>query len=141
MHNFEYRVFNQEKDYINLEQLRKDVFKIKDSEYYMTKILEGKILVIGCFYQDELVAGAYLSNSYHSLFVEQIFVRDDYQGSVLHVGYYLMKYILEHKEIFDEFFHTSFDQCRLESRNCDSFYEKLGFKTEDNILGTMRKRI
>ena len=106
-----------------VERLRGDVFHVSGGEYFTRAIRDGKIVVLGCFLQNELVGGAYLSSTYQSLFIESIFVRKEYQRHSLHVGSFMFRYILEHKDIFEKIFHTSFYQCRLESSNQDSFYQ------------------
>ena len=53
----------------------------------------------------------------------------------------MLKYILEHKEIAEDFFKTKFNICKLESRNKDSFYKRLGFTEGNNMMNTMKRRI
>lgn len=126
---------------IDIEKLRREVFHVNNGEYFMREIKNDKIAVVGCFFQDKLVGGAYLSSSLNSLFIESVFVQEKYQKHTLHIGSYILKYILNHKSSFEKIFNTTFSQCRLESRNQDSFYEKLGFHNENNIIGTMKRRI
>ena len=123
----------------------KDLEKIRindnNSTYYLNLILEGKVLAIGCFYKEQLVGGAYVMNSFNALFIEHVFVKDEFQNNSLHIGSAIVNYILNNKDIFDKYFGVCFKMCRLESRNKDSFYTRLGFKKEQNFLETMKKRL
>ncbi len=137
-----YQTINKNDERIKeIEKIRSEAFHIAPGDYFKNKIEEEKILAIACYYNNTLVAGAYISQSMNSLFIESVFVKEEYQNNTLHIGHSLLKYILEHKSIAEEFFHTKFTQCRLESKNRDSFYENLGFKEENNIMQTMKKRI
>ena len=124
----------------NIECLRRSVFHVDTGDYFERQICEGKIIVLGCFLDEQLVGGIYLSSSFDSLFIESIFVKEVYQCHSLHIGSFMLRYVLEHKETFEKLFHTTFSQCRLESRNYDSFYQNLGFYQENNIMGTMKRR-
>ncbi len=131
-------------DVSELEKLRCNAYSMDyhgDNSYYTNKIREGSILSLGCFYQKELVAGIYLSNSIQSLFIEQIFVKKEFQNSDLHIGNYLLHYVLENKHIFEEYFGVTFHCSRLDNRGHESFYERLGYVSENNLLDTMKKRI
>ena len=135
------RLFDKDDNQVySIEKLRRDVFHVDIGDYFEHQINDGKITVLGCFFQDKLVGGAYLSSSFDSLFVESIFVKEEYQHHPLHIGSFMIQYIFEHKDIFEKMFHTTFSQCRLESRNQDSFYQNLGFRQENNIMGTMKRR-
>lgn len=142
MESLECQIINKsDSRIIEIEKLRREVFHVDNGKYFIREISNDKIIVIGCFLQKKLVGGAYISLSYNSLFIESIFVEEKYQRNALHVGSLMFQYILNHKNIFEKIFNTTFHQCRLESRNQDSFYEKLGFREEDNVIGTMKRSI
>ena len=64
---------------------------------------------MGAFLGSVLIAGCYVSQSRQSLYIEQLFVRKDVQYHPdLHVGTALIKYVLQHKEEIESFFHASF---------------------------------
>ena len=143
MNKLDYHIFSSNDVGVkDLEELRDNIIGVDDmSTYYLDLIHSGNVVGVGCFYQGQLIGGAYVLNSYNSLFIEYVFVKDEFQNSSLHVGSSIVKYILDNKEIFEKYFGVNFDFCRLESRNTDSFYSTLGFKKENNILETMRKRL
>ena len=125
---------------IKIETIRNSVSNIN---YYIKNIKEGRFKMVGAFLNDEIIGGAYISSSFNSLYIEQIFIRNDYQRSELHVGYNLMKFILNNKIEFEKIFKKDFYYSKLEpnSNEVESFYNKLGYVKEDNIFGTMKKRI
>ena len=144
MDDFNFTVIDGENNFKLLESLRFDSYGIHNidfNQYYYDKFIHHKILLYGAFYHGVLVGGAYISSSFDSLFVEQLFVKKEFQKSYLHVGSKLLNYIIYDKKYCEEFFKTKFDVSRLESRNNDLFYQKLGYQKEDNIYGTMKKRI
>ena len=127
-----------------LELLRYNANGIKKevtSTYYKKQIEEGKMIAFSCFYNNELVGGAYISNSLQSLFIELIFVKKEMQNNKLHIGSYLLNYILKNKEIIEEYFGVKFNISRLDNKEHESFYKKIGYVNENNILDTMKKRI
>ena len=131
-------------DISKLEKLRCNAYGMEyngDNLYYKNKISDGNIVPLGCFYKQELVAGIYISNSLNSLFIEQIFVKREFQNSDLHIGNYLLHYVLKNKHIFEDYFGVKFSYSRLDNRGHESFYEKLGYVSENNLLDTMKKRI
>ena len=142
MNKLIYKIYNpKSKEIEDLEKLRCEIIKIDKSNYYLDLLLKGKIIGIGCYYNNQLIGGSYISDFLNSLYIEQIFVKEEYQNNALHIGSSILKYILENKKIFSEYYNKNFDNCRLESKNRDSFYSKLGFKNEGNIMGTMKKRL
>ena len=127
-----------------VEKLRIEAYHLNIENpnlYYTKNILEGNYLVFVCIYQKQIIGGAYISNSYNSLYVEQIFVKPSFQNHSLHIGHQLLQYILENKEISEKYFQTKFYYSKLESRGHDSFYEGLGYHPENNLLATFKKRI
>lgn len=145
MNNIEFRDFTFCDDNFKIiERIRKEAFNIEDTEqndYYYQKIKNNSIYVIQCYYNNELVGGAYISNYLNSLFIEQIFIIKKYQKSDLHLGTKLMKYIIDNKRKFETVFDTQFSFSRLESCMEDHFYENLGYSEEQNVLETMKRRI
>ncbi len=87
-----------------------------------------------------MIGGIYLSDSYSSLFVEQIFVSKNYQFSDLKVGSNLLHFIIDNKSIFEKRFNKKFNISRLESKNQDKFYSSNGYVQENNLIGTMKRR-
>lgn len=144
MDDFNYKVINNEDEFKLLESLRLDsydIHELKLNQYYFDKFINHKLLAYEVHYRNELVGGAYISSSFNSLFVEQLFIKKEFQRSYLHVGSKLLEYIIKNKETCELFFKTKFNISRLESRNNETFYQKLGYQKENNIYDTMKKRI
>ena len=139
-----------EKNILELERLRRNAYSFSDDSleeiksYYAYMIIEGKVFVWGAFLDSALIAGCYVSQSRQSLYIEQLFVRKDVQYHPdLHVGTALIKYVLQHKEEIESFFHASFHDANVEpaSQALTGYYEKLGFRNTNDSLNTFRKRI
>ena len=125
---------------IKLETIRNN---IKNIDFYIKNVKEKRFVMVGAYLNNELIGGAYISSSFNSLYIEKIFVKKEYQRNELHVGYNLMKYILSNKSVFEHFFNKEFYYSKLEpnSKEIEQFYNKLGYVSEDNIIGIMKKRI
>ena len=135
---------------LNLEKLRYNAYSFfapfldETQSYYFKKIMEEKILAIGAFLNSSLVAGCYISNSHNSLYIEQIFVKKEFQNhKELRIGSSLMKYVLKNKENIEIFFHENFNYAKVEpaSNSLVEYYEKLGFHESNEQLDTFHKRI
>lgn len=136
------------RDIKEIETLRKEAFNIDETKldaginsFYEKQIDDNKILPIGGYVNDELVAGIYISSALNSLFIEQLFVKKEYR----HNGYgkQIVKFVLDNKHIFEEFFKQEFDFSKAEIRNNDALklVENLGYSETNDIYGTFRKRI
>ena len=136
------------RDIKEIETLRKEAFNIDETKldaginnFYEKQIEDNKILPIGGYVNDELVAGIYISAALNSLFIEQLFVKKEYR----HNGYgkQIVKFVLDNKHIFEEFFKQEFDFSKAEIRNNDALklVENLGYSETNDIYGTFRKRI
>ena len=135
---------NNNKDILEIEMLRCEAFNIKElvkDSYYYKKIKDGDMVVVKCYLDDKLVGGVYVTNSYSSLFIDQIFIRPKYQRNGLHIGSRLLNYVLENKNIFEDYFNKKFSVSRLENRCQDEFYNYMGYKNENNLMDTMKRRI
>lgn len=144
MNELSFSIIDKEEFFKTVELLRLKTYGIKSidaNQYYYDMFINHNMLVYGVFYRDELVGGAYVSSSFQSLFIEQLFVKREFQHNNLHVGSELLKYIINNKKACESFFNAKFDVSRLENRNNDSLYKRFGYKEEDNIYGTMKRRI
>ncbi len=135
-----YKVIKNAKE---IEDLRRDSFNIKfdNRNFYEQQINNGKILPLGGYINDELVVGAYISASFQSLYIDQLFVKKEYQ----HNGYgtNILQFILNNKYIFEDFFKTEFEFSKAEIRNENALklVQNLGYKQTNDIYGTVRKSI
>ena len=129
---------------LKIEKLRCEVFNYdfsRENNYYFRELKKGNIIGIKCLYDGKLIGGIYLSDLYSSLFVEQIFVSKNYQFSDLKVGSNLLHFIIDNKSIFEKKFFKKFNISRLESKNHDKFYISNGYVQENNLIGTMKRKI
>lgn len=142
----------KDSNFLQLEKLRYNAYAIvddgldKSKTYYFRKLKERKMIACGAFLDTMLVAGCYISNSQHSLYFEQIFVRKDMQfkeNSELHIGSNLVHFVLENKNVIENFFNERFNYAKVEpaSSSLKNYYEKLGFKMTNVELDTFHKRI
>lgn len=138
----EYKLI-EKNNFKEIEKLRKDVFSynMKEDSFYYRELIDGKMVAIGVFLDDNLIAGAYISDSLNSLYIEQLFVNNNYQKSG--IGTNLIKYIHEHKNIFEEYFKTKFDFSKLEpnSKEIVDYYKKLGYIETNDFQESMNKKL
>ena len=126
-------------DEINeLEVVRYKAFNMKErieNNYYERMLKNKTYIALKCCIDNKLVGGVYLSQRNKYLNIESIFVDPIYQNNELHIGSYIVKYIMNNKEFLEAIFNTEFEYIALESREQDQLYEKLGFK--HTKIGTM----
>lgn len=146
MNNIEYKIIPLTKENKELlETLRFNAYQynqknlsLQDS-FYLKDLNENKYLCIGCFLNNQLLAACYIKNTYHSLYIEQLFVLEKYQKTSLHIGSNLLKYILNNKEIVEKHFNETFYYSYLDNaKNTKEFYQKLGYQEKDFL---MRKKL
>lgn len=137
----EYKVIAlNEENIIALENLRFKVYDYKNTDinptetYSYREMLGNRILPFGVYENNELIAGCYVSNSYKTLFIEHLFVLKEYQNSENHIGTNLLKYVLDNKEICENFFKMKFEFSYLDNRCSKSFCEALGYKENRNDM-------
>ncbi len=147
--NITYEIIDpKEENIILLENLRFDAYgisieRIDLNSFYATSLKTGKDIAFGCFINGELLAACYVTNTYDSLFIDQLFVKKSYQESGLQLGRKLLAYINLNKKIIEEYFGLNFTISRLEynSIKSKSLYEKLGYRETNSSLGIMKKAI
>ena len=105
-------------------------------DYYINNVCIGNILPIVCYYDDKLIAGCYVSNTFNSIYIDYLFVLPEYQEKGLHIGRNLLLFILDNKEIVEEYFDTEFTQSKLcaISDKTKAIYRKLGYKEGSNEI-------
>lgn len=140
--NITYKIILPSKNLVKqLEYLRfacfdMDINYLKDNQtFYEQNILNGKVLVFGAFKEDELVGACYVSVNLKSLYIDQLFIRKNYQKEQIGKG--LLEFVLKKKNVIGEYYDTFITNVFLDACNqSQEFYEKLGFK-ENN--GRMHK--
>ena len=113
--NTEYKIISLTEENIDLlEQIRFNAYEINKKKmphtnsFYTNDLKSGNYLVIGAFIEGILIAACYTKNTYHSLYIDQLFVLKKYQNTPLHIGSNLLKYILENHQIIENYFQDKF---------------------------------
>lgn len=115
-----------------------------ENNYYARNILSGQMLIFATYIGEELCAGCYVSASQNSLFIEQLFVKTEYQNTGLKIGRNLLEYINFNKTIIAKHFNKkSFQTSRLiySSEKSKSIYQKIGYRVTNKTLNIMTKHI
>ena len=113
-------------------------------DYYSKSIQKGTMLLFGTYIGEELCAACYVSVVGYSIFIDQLFVKKEYQNTGLRIGRQLLEYINFNKQIVQE--HL---QCRslqtskliYTSEKSKSLYLKIGYKETNKPLNIMSKHI
>ena len=123
-----------------LENLRFKAYDL-DEEFngltiYRFGLESGSIVPFGFFINDILVGGCYVSSQEDSLYIEQLFVHPQLQGSGLKVGRLLLNFVLYQKQKLEEYFHTKFQESALEpsTKKARAIYEKMGYEMNDHLM-------
>ena len=129
-------------NYMKLERIRSSAYFVDYfvSERFTNQVLNKQLLLVGAFYDKELVGGAFITTESDSLYIDQLFVSANYQRSELHVGSNLMKYILNNKDKIEEYFHKELLLSKLQtSDTLQPFYKKLGYHTGENYMHMIKR--
>ncbi len=102
--------------------------------YYGTLLREKRLLMFAVLLNGTPVAGAYVSNFNHSIYIEHIFVRPEFQRTNFHFGTALMKYIISKKDLIEQYYGEPLSTMRIEYINeaTKRIYEKLDFTESEN---------
>lgn len=131
-----------------IEKLREEAYNKKaqaiDSEiesFYEKQINRDKILPIGGYVNNELVAGIYISTLLNSLYIEQLFVKEEYR----HKGYgtQMVKFVIDNKDIIEKHFkmNLEFSKAEISNDNALKLVQNLGYHKISDVYGTYRKRL
>ena len=141
----EIRVINDKEDISKYEALRCKAFGLDYgvSKYYYEKLKQGTLLVFGAYHNDELVGCLYLSPFYVSnAYVDQVFVKEEYQNSDLHIGTSLLQYLEDNIESVSEYFDFYVNMLYIEycDKRSESVYRNQGYKPT-MLDGTLFKKV
>ena len=147
MTNIKYEVVHLTEENINLlERIRYDAYNMNPNDfpventYHTRELKNGKYLVFGCYLNNQLVGACYTSKTYNSLYIEQLFILKKYQKSDLHLGSNLLKFVLNNKNLVENYFNTQFFFSYLDNyQNTTDFYKSLGYRETND--SQMRKRL
>lgn len=131
-----------------LEKLRFDAYglgSLADSfDYFNTvytrEMFAQKYLIFATFFHDDILAACYVSNLFHSLYIEQLFVKFIYQERGFALGYKLLKYVLSQVSLIEQHYRENFlfSELSPSSLKAEKIYENLGYKKMNNGV-RMRK--
>lgn len=125
-----------------LISLRKEAYDLDGlSNDYVTLLKMKKIIVFGAFINNNLIGSSYVSNCYHSLYIEQLFIKPEYQRKGL--GSLTLLSILKEKEMVEEYYSQKFTISRLVPMNSEVsyFYRKLGYQDSYYYPGILEKKL
>ena len=102
--------------------------------YYGALLRQQRLLMFAVCLNGTPVAGAYVSNFDHSIYIEHIFVRKEFQHTNFHFGTALIKYIMSKKELIEQYYREPLSTIRIEYINAETkkIYEALDFTEGDN---------
>lgn len=129
------RKLESDEDIVRAELLRLEAYNLSIenfdimNSYYFMAIRNNLIIPFGFFINDRLVAACYVSNTFNSLYIDQLFVRPIFQNTGLHFGRSLLRYILVNKKMLEELFGQELHTSILEpiDNKCVGIYEKEGY--------------
>ena len=110
--------------------------------FYAIMLKEGRMLLYAVLVNNTPVAGAYVSTTGNSIFIEHVFVKPSLQRSKFHFGSNLIRFIISQKTDLETYFGVLFDSVRIEYINEETkhIYQKMDFK-ESKIPGQLFKII
>ena len=121
-----------------IELLRHQVFHLKTNDtsiktsYYIFHAMNNRLVPFGLTIDKKLVAGIYVSCIHDTLFIDSLFVHEDYQKSELKIGKKLLGTILELKPVFEEYFKKDITLSKLAATSsAKEFYEKIGYQKDE----------
>jgi GNAT superfamily N-acetyltransferase len=112
--------------------------------FYAQKLKEKNLLLFVTILGTEICAVCYVSRVGYSLFIDQLFVKKEYQNTGLRIGRSLLEYINTNKKLVEQ--ELSFKPLRTSkliytTEKSHELYLKIGYKDDNNFLNTMKKRI
>lgn len=139
------KFIDNKEDISQFESLRSESFGLDYgiSKYYYEKFKQQTMLIIGAYENDELIGCLYISPFYYKNgYIDQLFVREDYQNSELHVGTTLLKYVEDHISYISEYFDMTISKLLIEycDDRSESVYKNQGYKPTD-LDGTLYKKV
>lgn len=131
--NIKYEVFNDDifnkYELLRLDAYGKDIF-CNCKNYYL-KLVTNKMLIVGLYIDEELIAGCYVSGYRDYLFIDQLFVKSSYQNCGLKIGRTLLLDVMNNREFIEDFFDKKYSSVKLFSydEKSKSIYKSLGFNS------------
>lgn len=133
---------------LKAEYLRYEAYGIKAQredldDYFIEEITSGRMLIFTCEIDSLTVAVSYISDFSNSIFVDYLFVLPEYREKGLQLGRNLLLYILNNKELLENYYKKQFHQSKLSptSEKSKSLYLKIGYQESNDNLDILVKKI
>ena len=136
------RIDDSEEELFKAEVLRYRAFGIPlegvedDCSFYYYQIKNKAVIPYALYIRGRMVAGCYVSHTYDSLFIDQLFVMPELQESGLKLGRLLLRYVLANKDELSQEFNTELTHSSLESINqkTTAIYQKEGYEKKGFLM-------
>ena len=118
---------------LELEDLRDDAYQVessfKERLHYLKRLESHKFIALSAYYQDELVAGCYVSDQFSTLYIQQLFVGYKWQAKHYHFGKLLLLETLRRREELEQYFQKELWQSQLVAydERAKKIYESVGY--------------
>ena len=118
---------------LELEDLRDDAYQVessfKERLHYLKRLESHKFIALSAHYQDELVAGCYVSDQFSTLYIQQLFVGYKWQAKHYHFGKLLLLETLRRREELEQYFQKELWQSQLVAydERAKKIYESVGY--------------
>ncbi len=130
-----------------IELLRHTVFHLKTDDAHVKTsnfifhVMHNKMIPFTLEVDGELAAGIYVSCINDTLFINSLFVKEEYQNTKMQLGRKLLNSVLELIPIFEEHFGNKIKTIKLIAvkPKARSFYQKVGFTQEEKTPYMLKK--
>jgi hypothetical protein len=142
----EIKLLDQKGILSEVEELRNDAFNIDDefsTDSYKNRFKDHQLLILGAFIDGKLVGALYFSPFFSTNgYIEQLFVRKEFQNCSFHVGTSLLQYLEDNIEDIEDYFKRYFTRLYIEYKNekSERVYLNAGFRYT-KLDGTLTKEI
>ena len=133
------------KKLLQLEKLRIDAYQeppvCDERRHYLEALESGRYIAISSSFDDEFLAGCYISSSFSSLSIEQLFVAYRYQEKGYYLGKRLLMEVLRNQRKIEEIFQMEFSESRLYASTSKArrIYESLGYQGKKADVWLIKK--
>lgn len=118
---------------LEMEDLRDDAYQLessfKERLHYLKRLESQKYVALSAYYQNELVAGCYVSDQFSTLYIQQLFVGYNWQGKHYHFGRLLLLETLKRREELEQYFKKEFWRSQLVAydERSKKIYKNVGY--------------
>lgn len=142
----EIKVVKNIDEMILLEQTRMLSIEIEDTiidenNHYVLEMKDGQILPFAVYNDSKIIGGCYITNSRNSLYFDYLFVSQEYRNKG--IAKMLCKYILENKEIVENYFKKTLGYSYSEPANkySEKIFTDLGYRDSGNAFGEWKVKL